>query len=260
MDKVLIRASSAGAIMPAPTSKVAFTDTCTGRLIEIYNSCIYNRTEDFGNKYTENGLDVEEDSITLFSRVKKTIYSKNKKRAWNDYTTGEWDLHFLGADNTIAETVDIKSNWSKNTFDKARLKAKLNTDYYWQGVVYMWLTGAKKHTVAYCLTNASERTILDEKRRLAYKLGVIDMSAKLNDDFVAGCKQIEINHIFDLGLFVKQNPHFDLDNSVLDWRYDIPMEERVCCFTFERNEADIERLRLRIIECRLHLENVLFKK
>lgn len=257
---ILFRASGNGAIMPAAAAKTQFTDTCIGKLIEIYNANVYSRTEDFGNKFTEHGLDSEEGSITLFSRVKKKMYVKNTVRKSNDYVTGEWDLHLEDTNKNIVETVDIKSNWSKNTFDKARLKAKLNSDYYWQGITYMWLTGAKKHTVAYCLTNASEQTIQDEKRRLAWKMGVIDTTSKINEEYLVKCRQIEINHIYDIALFQQQNPNYDFDNKLSEWCYDIPMNERVVCFEFERNEADIERLRLRIEECRKHMLNILFPR
>lgn len=261
MDKpILFRASGAGGIMPAPASKVAFTETCIGKLVEIYNNSVFGRYEEQHNKYTDNGLDCEEDSITLYSRVKKKIFVKNVERLSNDYVTGEWDLHLEDQDGRIEHTVDIKSSWSKNTFDKSRLKASVNSDYYWQGLTYMWLTGAKTHTVAFCLVNGSFDTIMDEKKRLAWRLGVIDPSAKLNDKYVKGCKQIEVNHIFDLELFKKQNPGFDFDNDLGAWCYDIPMEARVAEFTFERSEVEIERLRLRIIQCREHMANVLFKQ
>jgi len=259
MEKqILFRASGTGAIMPAAAAKTQFTDTCIGKLIEIYNANVYSRTEDFGNKYTEHGLDSEENSITLFSRVKKRMYVKNTERKSNEFVTGEWDLHLVDENGVTAETVDIKSSWSKNTFDKSRLKAKLNQDYYWQGQSYMWLTGAAKHTVAYCLTNASEQTIQDEKRRLAWKMGVIDTTSKINEEYIMKCRQIEINHIYDIKLFQQQNPNYDFDNKISGWCYDIPMAERVVCFEFNRNEADIEKLRLRIIECRTHMLTVLF--
>ena len=99
--------------------------------------------------------------------------------------------------------------------------------------------------------------INDEKKRLAYQMGVID---KVNHpDYIEKCKQIEINHIYDMFSFKEECPWFEFDNDLEKWTYDIPMKERLFEFKFDRNEEDIQRMYSRIKECREWMNENLFK-
>lgn len=254
-NDLLFRASMVGHIMPSENARTQFTETCIEKMVEIYNSAIYQRFDEIESKFLEKGNVREEDSITLYCLNKKRMFRKNAERRKNDFVTGEWDLH-IERDSIITETTDLKTCWSKNTFDKARVK-KLKPEYKWQGVTYMWLTGAVRHSVASCLVNATENAVMDEKRRLAWKMGLIDPDS--SETYKEKCKQIEINLIYDLEAFMKEYPHFDLHNDPAEWCYDIPAEERVHEITFERNEAEIIALQNRIIECRTWMNENFFK-
>ena len=180
------------------------------------------------------------------------MYCKNTERKSNAYTTGEWDLHVI-ENGIITETVDIKTSWSKNTFDKTRVK-KLNSDYKWQGVDYMWLTGAKKHTIAYCLVNGTFEALDKEKSYLRYNREMMDDDGNFTPKGLAKMKQIEINHIFDLQSFIKEFPHYEFTNDLNEWHYDIPKEKRVNLISFDRNEEDILKIQKRVVECRKWIE------
>lgn len=233
----------------------ALPDGVIIHLVDIFASAKYGRREEITSKFLEKGHACEEDNITLLSRVNKLIYKKNNVRLTNEYVTGEPDL-FIGEDITNAtETIDTKTSWSLHTFLRSK-HAKLKSIYYWQGVGYMWLTGALKHTVSYGLVNGTDTAINDEKRKLAWNYGP---DADVYPEYVEKCKQIEINHIFDMDLFKSHYPFFQLHNDMSAWNYDIPKEERVHSFSFERKEADILKLKNRIIECRKYMNKNLFK-
>lgn len=245
-DSIVFRCSSLGHLMTDGRGKdVTLSESAKTHLVDVFVSWKYKRREDIEGKYLDKGNEREEDSITLLSRIHKKMYRKNKTRLTNDYITGEWDLDLMDSES-INETLDTKTSWSTHTFFRAK-KSKLDPKYEWQGHGYMWLTCAKKHTVAYCLVNGTAQAIMDEKRKLAYRYG---SDPDTNPEYVSKCRQIEINHIFDLHSFKEENQWFDFHNDLSKWTYDIPMNERLHTFTFERDEAKIEQIKARVIEGR----------
>lgn len=256
---IKFRCSGLGYLMTEPKLKSeALSETAKTHLIDVFVSAKYNRREEITSKYLDKGNACEEDSITALSRVQKRMFNKNEEHLENDFIKGTPDIFIGESIKNAIETLDTKTSWSANTFFRVQ-KDAVDKMYYWQGQGYMWLTGAKKHTVAYCLVNGTEQAIIDEKRKLAYKMGVIDMTAKINLDYILKCRQIEINHIYDLKMFMNHNPGFELDNLIENWSYDIPLSERVFCFEFERNEDDILKLQNRITDCRAYMDKHLFK-
>ena len=253
-DKLLFRASSLGAIMTGVAKKwdVENSLTCKRKLIQIFREDRWKRRNDKGNKYTEKGLAVEEESITLYSLVKKEMFNKNDQRLNNNYFTGELDL-YKGENITKAlRTYDIKSSWDWTTFPS--MCDVLDSDYDYQGQVYMDLSGAGMHTVVHCLVNTPENLIRDEKRRLAWKMGVIDLETP---EYVAACVEVEKNAIVDMALFCKQNPGFEF--HCRNWEYDIPMEERIHEIDVVRDQKKIDAMIARVIEARAWMNRNLFK-
>lgn len=248
-NEILFRCSSLGHLMTNPRSKSELiSDTTKTHLIDVFISWKYKRREELKNKFLTKGNECEEDSITLLSRVTKTLYNKNSIRVSNDFITGEADL-FTGESIYKSETItDTKTSWSMHTFMRSSF-SELSKLYYWQDVGYMWLTGAKQASTAFCLVNGTPQAINDEKRRLAYQMGVIDTDSN-NPEYKAKCRQIEINHIFDRELFEAQHGWFEFDIPKNEWTFDVPKNERVKIFTIERNEDEIEALKNRIIDCR----------
>ncbi len=255
-DEILFRSSSSGHLMTEPKNKTEkIGETTKMHLIDVFVSEKYGRREEIDSKFLEKGNQCEEDGITLLSRVNKKFYKKNDEHLRNMFIKGTPDL-FEGKDIFNAEIVlDTKISWSAHTFFRAQ--KELNKIYEWQVHSYMWLTGAKEAYVAYCLVNGTVEAIEYEKKRLGWRLGVIDPG---NDpEYLEKAKQIEINHIFDLDLFREHYPHYDLANNVLDWKYDIPMKDRVHQFYVKRDDEKIEKLRQRIIDCREWMNKHLFK-
>jgi hypothetical protein len=143
-NNILFRCSSLGYLMTESRVKSdPISETTKTHLIDVYVQNKYGRQSDISNKYIQKGLMVEEDSITLYSRVKKTFFKKNEQHLSNAYIKGTPDL-FTGIEIKQAdEVLDTKSSWDIYTFFRVHTQP-LNKMYYWQVQGYMALTGAKR--------------------------------------------------------------------------------------------------------------------
>lgn len=219
---ILFRCSSLGKIMTEPRSKSeVISETCKGHLIEVFVKEHYGREKDIQNRYTTKGLCVEDDSIKLYSEYKQEGFEKNEERFKNRFIIGTPDIVLSD------KIIDIKSSWDIFTFLKN--KNSLNKDYYWQLQGYMALTDRKLATIAYCLIDTPDALVFDEKRRLQFKMGVIDDA---NPDFQEACSKIDL----------------------LSYYSDIPLQERVIEVPVERNDSDIEKIYQRVKDCRVYID------
>ena len=257
-NDIKFRCSSLGYIMTEPRTKSELlSETCKAHLIDVFVSAKYSRREEAQSKFLDKGNDREEDSITLLSRVSKSVYKKNNQRIENEYITGEPDIY---EGNSIMEadvTLDTKTSWSAHTFFRAKIN-ELNKMYFYQGQGYMAITGAKLHKVAFCLVNGLPTAINDEKRRLQWKSTKIDFES--DPVYIEKCKQVEINHIFCLKEFAKENPGFVFHNDLENWNYDIPMQDRLYVFEIKRDEEVIKNIYVRVQQCRDWLNSNMFTK
>lgn len=229
-NNILIRCSSLGKIMTEPRDKKELlSETCKKELVKIFVTAKYGREKDIQSKYTNKGLMVEEDSLTLYSRFKKQIFFKNEDRLKNEFISGTPDV--LPEEDRVVK--DIKSSWDIFTFFAAENSA-IKKEYYWQIQGYCELTKADSGRLAYCLINTPDMLIQDEKRKLQYKMGVIDDA---NLDFQQACEKLEKLMVYD----------------------DIPLEEKVLEMDIPRNDQHIEKIHERVIECREWMNEYLFK-
>lgn len=225
--------------------------TCKKRLVKVYAKAFHDREEDITSKYLEKGIEVEEDSMTTYARVKKKFFKKNEINLTNKFTSGTPDFFDGDSDDIMEaeEIIDVKSSWSLITFLNAKMDKKVNTDYEWQGHTYLGLIPkAKRFRLAYVLSNSPAKNILDEKRKLQFMLGVID--PEIDPEYIRLCQKIERNHIFDMELFKKHNPGFDFHSDLDFWKWDIPYENRIHEVVIERNPEAIAKLYKKIPVCR----------
>lgn len=222
--------------------------TCKRELVKLYREIIYDRRYYHTNKYTEKGLQMEEDAITLYSRFRGKMYTKNDKRFTNAFFNGEPDI----IDLENSETIDTKCSWSLETFPSLLID-EIDKDYEYQGRGYMDLTGCKKHTVAYCLVNAPEKQVLRAKENIFYAM---NCPSSDDDNYIAACIEIEKNMIFDKPQFVIDNPFYDFDCKV--WSFDIPVAERVVEFTIDYDADKLTQIKERITACREWMNKNLF--
>lgn len=210
------------------------SETTKTHLIDVYVANRYGRRYDIQCKYIEKGLAVEEDSITLYSRLKKEFYQKNESPLSNEWIKGTPDLYIGSSINEAETVIDIKSSWDVYTFMRVLTK-DVNKMYYYQLQGYMDLTGASSATLAYCLVDTPAPLIEDEKRRLMWKMGV---ATSENPLYLEACEELEKSMTFG----------------------DIDMKERLIEFKIERNDADIFRMHKRVEECREWLNEFELKR
>ena len=215
-----IRCSALGQIMTNPRSKGEglLSETCQKYLSQLYVSYKCGREKETVTKYMTKGLQVEEDSLTVFSRYKGKIYFKNQERLNNDFIQGTPDIVV----NSLV--IDIKSSWDIFTFFATK-RDKLNQSYFYQLQGYMALTGAEGAELAYCLVNTPPGLIQDEKTKLLYKIG---SGKATSENYLEACDRIDKLMTFD----------------------DIPLRERVNIISIERDENAIRGVYERVEQCR----------
>lgn len=215
------RASGVGYLMTDPKTKADkeagnLSESAKTNCIDVYVSAKYGRQNDIQTKYMSKGNQVEEDSITLYSRLHKKFYKKNEDHLSNDFVQGTPDI-FTGESIHKAKTIiDIKSSWDLYTFHRTNAKP-INPIYWWQLQTYMWLTGAETAYLAYCLVNTPVAMIEEEKRRLFYKMNVATMEDPL---YLEACEELELSMTYD----------------------DIPLHERLIEYEIPRDQDAISRL------------------
>lgn len=228
-NETLIRASSVGYLMTEPVTKAdkeagVLSKTAQKHLIEVYIAEKYGRKRDIQTKQMKKGIEAEQDSIDLLSMYLKLPFSKNEERFKNDFITGLPDI--INGDTII----DIKSSYDLWTF-LGNISDKLDNLYYWQMQSYMWLTGTKNATIAYCLVNTPESIIQQEKYYLLKKMDVI---SEESPEFIKEAMKIEFNMTFD----------------------DISINERILTFNVSRSEDDILRIENKVIKARTFLQEL----
>lgn len=252
-NKILFRPSGLGEVMSGVGKKwdVENSLTCKRYLIKMFRQIKYGRYYSFSNKYTQKGIKMENDAITLYSLLKNKYFEKNTVRFENDFFSGEFDIF----DKKELTTIDIKCSFGLDTFPHKITDAP-DSGYIDQGLAYNDLTGATKHIIAYCLVNAPANLIDAAKRSKLYELGLPVENESSPDwiQYLDECCDIEKNMIFDIAQFKKDNPEYQ--HQIIDWQFDIPKEERVVEFTIERNEDRTEAIKQRIIECRKWMEKL----
>lgn len=230
-DNYKFHPSSLGLIMTNSRTKDPLGETAKAHLIECYIERIYGRYKDISNKYIEKGLMAEEDSIDLYSLVKKKMFAKNQELIENDYFIGTPDLYEGESIREAKIIIDLKTSWNIFTFFTSMVKP-LDTKYFWQLQAYMDLTGANKAKLVYCLVNTPLKLVEDEKKKTMWKMGVIDEEA--DQIYQTACNEIDKNSYYD----------------------DIPMEKRYIEFTIERDQEKIDQAHERVMLCREFLNQL----
>jgi hypothetical protein len=234
-SKTKIRSSSVGYLMTEPQSKAdkesgLLSKTAQRHLLEVYIREKYGREKDIQTKQMKKGIEVEKESIDLLSLYLKKPFNKNETRVTNDFITGLPDI-FEGSDIHDAKAIiDIKSSYDLWTF-LGNLPDKLDSLYYWQMQSYMWLTNAKKASIAYCLVDTPFGIIEQEKRYLLNKMDVI---SEESPEYIKESAKLEFNMTFG----------------------DIDISEKVLIFNVERNEDDILKIEHKVEKAREFLQEI----
>lgn len=221
-EEILFSASQVYRLMTDPklkTDKEAgnLSQTALSYLDELFLRHEYGYRDVVKTTEMLKGEICEQDCIALVQQVipSATFRLKNKSMFMNDYLRGIPDV-------ILPDVVeDVKCSWDISTFKDVKEPASM---YYWQAQAYMWLLGLKKFRLIYCLVNTPETLVSAEKMRYYYRYNCDEG----NSDLIEIYEQIERNHNYD----------------------HIPAEKRVKCFEIAYNEADIERLKDKILKAR----------
>jgi hypothetical protein len=215
--------------MTEPKEKAAkdageLSKTAKSHLKKVYAKEKYGREQDIITKQMQKGTEVEEESITLLSRVLKKMFYKNDQRLNNKYITGLPDIYEGESIHNAEEITDIKSSYDLFTF-LPNIGEPLDRDYYYQLQGYMALSGAKRACIAYCLVDTPEHLIDSEKWKLFKAMDVI---SEESPEFIKEAQKIEKGMRFG----------------------DIPKEERVLLFPVERDETAIAKIYEKVAKAR----------
>lgn len=211
-----------GELLAKKNSKPTLSKGAKSYLQLLHKEVIFNRSKNIQSKFMDKGLQVEEKAITLYSELTGQLFIKNKERRENKYWTGE-------ADNVQGKIRDIKSSWDYTTFPMH--EDDLPTQMYdWQMQAYMDLWGMDTAEVIYCLVDTPEMIIEDEKRRMSWKTGMIEVPEDLE-------QEIERSLTYS----------------------DIPKELRVKVFHVKRDPEKLKLMRSQVLQARKYLNSLSIK-
>ena len=219
----------AGVMLTEPKAKAdkeagKFAKTVETYVRELWLKNEFGYVEKVLSKEMLKGLLCQDDSFGLIHQVLGGEFRiENKIRFENNYFTGRPDLVLQKED--FVE--DAKTSWSLKTF----MNADLDPMYYWQGQVYMDLTGKRNFRLCYCLVPTPEELVSDEESRAFYRFG--------NDT--------ENKHYLEISQQIRHNNDLILK---------IAPEKRIKVFTFQYDKSDIERLYAQIEKARIYYDSL----
>ncbi len=205
----------------ARSKSETLSKTCISYLDEWVKEQVYNRKKEVTTKYMEKGLKVEDDSLDFLGKeLGLGMLLKNDKQYSNDFMQGTPDVCL----NSLI--IDVKNSWNPFTFPLFESDVP-NKDYYWQGQVYMNLTGADKFKLVYCLMDAPGDLIEKEANSFCYKEGLIMTESILSE-------------------YTKKMTYPDVDNKL-----------KIKVFNIDKNQEDIDKIEERVKECQTYIDSLI---
>lgn len=257
-DEILFRCSSLRSLDTRGKSKdEVFGEVSKKEMRRAYIQHVYNRFKSLDNKFISKGNKQEEEGITLLSRIKKYPFFKNEIRLSNEFITGEIDTYLGESIYKADHTFDTKISWDIHTF-YAAIDSKLNPEYEYQGRGYMALSGAKKHTVAYCLVNTPLSDVQRELYSESFRWNNNETPAWVQIQAIANMvydRETFDSYIQSIGCF----PNDRDSEAAYAGFVEIPMTERLHEKTIEHEEEKVKAIYDRVKECREYMNEKMFK-
>lgn len=197
---------------------------------------LFNRREELKNKYVKKGNSTEEDGFTLMAtELKLGMVYKNTERKENEWMTGECDL------KTEGNVFDNKASWSLDTFPM--FETEIDKKYWCQLQVYGCLWDVENLNLCYTLNDLDDNSV--------YEL------IKWEED---ADKRYEIVNrlVYTKESFYRLKSSY-FPQSKLNSFVDIPDEKRIIRYQFKRDDEYIEKIKSRVEECRIFIEDILIK-
>jgi len=216
------RASAIGQIMTNDRSGKAMGETAKSYCEQWIKEQLYDRKKDFSNKYTQKGNETEDNSLDFIAKcLNYGFILKNEERFENEYVCGTPDA--------ILEDViiDVKNSWDCFTFPLFAKKIPTK-DYYYQLQAYMWLTGVHHAKLIYTLSDTPQHLIEKEAYWYAKNNGYSELDVELYEEFE------------------KKMTYTDVDDKL-----------KIKIFDIEFDDAVIDAIKSRVIECRNYIETLI---
>jgi hypothetical protein len=204
--------------MTAPRNKTELlSQTAKSYIQELVLEHKYGIKKEFSSRYTDKGLQCEDEAIALVNDVLGLGFIfKNEEHFQNDWITGTPDV------NTNDILLDVKCSYEASTFPFFETEIPTPA-YFFQLQGYLWLTGKTEALLCYCLVNTPLEIVEDEVRREHWKHKVIDEDLEIRD-------------------FVQKKHNFD----------QIPDNRKVKVFKVERDETIIWAIQEKVEEARIY--------
>ena len=216
------RCSSLGKIFTNPRSKSeSISETLKTHLNNWYLEKTYGVVMDITSRYTDKGIQLEDEAIRAYNEVYKTNYVKNDEFFEDDYIQGTPDI--ISED----EVLDIKCSFSLSSFPILD-KAIPTKDYMYQLQGYMRLTGKTKAKLVYVLLDTPDDIIIREAKSIMYK-------EKLPDDFL----EVIIEEVREAHTYSH-----------------IPIKDRIKVFEVNRDDELLSLIDEKVINCREYIDNI----
>lgn len=230
-DKQLV---TLGSLIEKKNQPLKLSGTATSYCNEIIQETIMGRSKSITSKYLEKGIAVEEYSFNELSNKLDLFLVKNEKRFSNEYVVGT-------PDNIEGKIRDVKSSWDYSTFPLFDKECKVGSIYYWQMMLYMWLTGLESAELAYCLVDTPDNLVNDEIRKLGWKIGALSTDS-IPTPLIVETVQNMIYTEKGIKAYCHQSSEVQLD-WFTDFR-EIPREHRIKIFEIEYDPAAIEKFKV----------------
>lgn len=217
-----MRCSALGALFTEPRSKSeTISATLKTHLNNWYLEKEYGVRTDITSRYTDKGIQLEDQAIREYNDLFKTNHVKNDEYFEDDFIQGTPDI--ISDD----EVLDIKCSFSLSSFPALETKCPNKAyDYQLQG--YMRLTGKSKAKLVYVLLDTPEDIIVREAKSIMYK-------EKLPEDFL----DILIEEVRESQTYSH-----------------IPIEKRIKIFEVDRNEDIIKAIDDKVINARKYIDSL----
>jgi len=203
------------------------SETCKSRCRQQWIEYTTGRTKEIHTKYFDKGILMEDKAIMMLSKLDSEFYDKNLETFYHHpFIEGTPDII------NHEKVIDVKCSWDIFNFFKVKF-TKLDKGYMYQLQCYMELLRQRypkleDAELCYCLMNTPEHIKLAEIKKQEWRTGEF---VALSDKEYA---QLEKNHNFD----------------------DMPDEKKVIRFSIKRDDAIIEAIEKRVIECRKYIETL----
>lgn len=207
--------------MTPPKTKAAkengeLSETAKSALDEIAIREIYGREKPLVDEKLQKGKECEEEAISLLTEVEDLFLVKNEKKFNNEFVKGYPDI----VEPYVYDTKVPFDIWNFHKAEPPVTSTGKKTEYYWQLMAYLWLTGKQHAYLAYCLIDMPTMMLSARLHRDRYKFS----DGEDDPEYKRHVEKVEAAYNYS----------------------DIPKDKRVKTFHVERNEEDIEAMQAAI--------------